>query len=314
MLWTFKTSLDISPLIIDNGTVYPLFQISSQGHILTALDARNGAELWHYAMNVSQSQNVDVQAMQDKIYVSVWTDSQTPNMNLSVLKINDGTQLWHVKAATMQLLQNDLLTITTNDGLLRVLRADNGHEVWHYRNSNSSNLFPITGSDLFYIQMPSGSLQALRADSGALVWTYKDPWGIAQVFPEGNVNGVLYLETGDGFIVALRTSDGKRLWHVRPVSPPYNSDLIQVEDGIVYSFTTIGEAQDETVVALRASDGSILWRRQIGASSNNMLLKHLMVCFLLTLEVLLLYCVHVMAQYSGMRTMYKLLHNMAPVS
>jgi len=122
----------------------------------------------------------------------------------------------------------------------------------------------ITGENLLYIQTPEGSLQALRADNGALRWTYKDPWGVAEVFSEAN--GVLYLETGDGFIVALRASDGTRLWHVRPIPPPFTFGSIQVEDGIVYTFTAVGEAQDVTIAALHASDGSILWKRNIGTS------------------------------------------------
>ena len=262
--WTFKASSDISPLIIDNGVVYPLFQSSSQAHLLTALDGRNGAERWVYVMNISQAQYIYTQAMQDNIYITVWANSQTANMELFVLNIADGSLLWHTKAAGMQLIHNNLVCITTAENVLHVLRADNGHEIWHYKSPKGANLPSITGENLLYIQTPEGSLQALRADNGALRWTYKDPWGVAEVFSEAN--GVLYLETGDGFIVALRASDGTRLWHVRPIPPPFTFGSIQVEDGIVYTFTAVGEAQDVTIAALHASDGSILWKRNIGTS------------------------------------------------
>ena len=267
VLWTFKTSLDISPLIIDDGVVYPLFQVSSQGRILTALDGRSGSELWHYAMNVPRLQNAYIQATQDQIFISIGVNSQLPTMNLSVIKISDGSLLWHIKAESMQLFQGNIVGITTSDGALHMLRADNGHEVWHYKSSNGVSLSPFIGDRLLYMQTPNESVQALRPDNGALLWTYKDPWGVADVFQD--INGVLYVETGDGFIVALRTSDGKRLWHVRPVAPPYTFGSVQVEGGIVYTFTTVAGEQNQTIAALRVSDGSLLWRRNVDTTASN---------------------------------------------
>ncbi len=268
VLWTFKTSLDISPLIIDNGVVHPLFQFLLKGHILTVLDGSNGDELWHYAVKISQLQGAAIQEMQNKIYITTWANAQNPNTDLFVLKMSDGTLLWHTTAANIQLTQSNLVCIMTNAGIFVVLRADNGHEVWHYKSSDNASLSPLTGDKIVYMQTPEGVLQALRADNGALLWTYKDPWGIAEDFSE--VNGVLYLETGNNFIVALRTSDGARLWHVQPATSPFTSSSVQVEGGIVYTFTA-REAQNETIAALRTSNGSILWRQKLGASDSNML-------------------------------------------
>lgn len=269
VLWTFKTSSNISPLIIDNGVAYSLAALSSQGHILTALDGRNGAELWHYTMNISPSASISIQGMQDKVYILSYGNNQMQGPDFSVLRVSDGLLLWQLKVANIQCIQNDLVCTTTNNSIFNVLSADNGHVIWHYK-SPGGNGSPFMGTIMetkfFYLQTPEGWLQALRADNGAVVWTYKDPWGVAEVFPE--VDGVLYLETGDGFIVALRTSDGKRLWHVRPIAPPYTFGSVQVIGGIVYTFTSVGDAQTETVAALRARDGSLLWRRGIGTSNN----------------------------------------------
>ena len=266
--WTFQTALDITPLIIDNGVASTPFQFSPQGQILTALDGRNGAELWHHTMNMAQLQNTSIQNIQDRIYITIWPNAQNANMALFVLKMSDGSQLWHTTALNIQLTQNNLVGVTTKDGVIKVLRADNGNEIWRYKSSNGATLSPIPENNLFYIQNPQGALQALGANNGALLWTYKDPWGVGNIFPEAN--GVLYIETGDGFIVALRTSDGAPLWHVRPIAPPFTIGSVQVEDGIAYTFTTIGAAQNETIAALRTSDGTILWKRQIDISTNNM--------------------------------------------
>jgi outer membrane protein assembly factor BamB len=267
-LWTFKTSLDSNPLIIENGVAYSLVQYSSsQGHTVVALDGKNGAKLWQYTINMAQAQNLSIQAIQDKIYITAFPNSQTQNVDLYVLSIHTGLLLWYIKASNVQIIQNNVICVTADDGTFKVLSANDGHEVWHYKSTNGSNWSPIPGTNLFYVQTLAGSLQALRIDTGALQWTYKDPWGVAEVFPE--VNGVLYLETGDGFIVAVRTSDGTQLWHVRPVAPPYTFGSVEVINGIVYTFTTVGDTQSETIVALNARDGSLLWRHKIDMYSNN---------------------------------------------
>jgi len=267
VLWTFKTSLDSDPLIIANGSAYPLFQYSPQGHIVTALDGRNGAKLWQYTMTVTQAQDMNIQEMQAKIYITVFSYNQVQNTDLFVLRMSDGLLLWHTKAETVETIQNNIVSIMTNDGVLKVLRADNGHEVWRYKSMSGSNWSPMIGPDLFYVQTLGGLLQALSIDTGTLRWTYKDQWGVSEVFPE--VNGVLYLETGDGFIAALRASDGARLWRVRPVAPPFTFGSVQVAGGTVYTFTTIGNVQNETVAALNVNNGALLWRRKIDISGGN---------------------------------------------
>ena len=267
VLWTFKTSLDSNPLIIENGVAYSLPQYFSQGHIVTALDGRNGAKLWQYTMSMAQSQNINIEGIQDKVYITTFSNAQVQNTDLFVLSTHTGLLLWHIKASNVQITQNNVIYVITGGGALKVLSANDGHEVWHYKSTNGSNWSPSPGTTLFYIQTPEGLLQALKIDTGTLQWTYKDPWGVAEVFPE--VNGVLYLETGDGFIVALRTSDGARLWHVRPVAPPYTFGYVQVINGIVFTFTTIGDAQSETIAALNASNGSLLWRSKIDTYSTN---------------------------------------------
>ena len=269
VLWTFKAALNINPLIIDNGVAYSLTSFSSQpARTLTALDSRNGAELWQYTIHIAQLQNINIQGIQDKIYITNLLDAQVQNIDLFVLSTHTGLLLWHIKAENVQVIQNNVVCIIASDGALKVLRADNGHEAWQYKSTNGSNWSPFTGTNLFYVQKLDGSLQALRIDTGTLQWIYKDPWGVAEIFPP-EVDGVLYLETGEGFIVALRASDGTRLWHVRPVAPPFTFGSVQVINGIVYTFTTVGDTQYETVAALNASNGSLLWRRRIDTYSNN---------------------------------------------
>lgn len=268
VLWTFKGPLDVDPLIIDNGTAYSLNSFSSQHrHMLTALDSGNGIELWHYTLYMTQSQAMNIQGIQDKIYISSFPDAQVQNTDFVVLSVHTGLPVWHISAENVQVMPNNVVFTVTGDGVLKVLRADNGHEIWKYKSMNGSNWSPVPGTNLFYVQTPAGLLQALNMATGAIEWTYKDPWGVAEIFPE--IDGILYLETGDGFIVALRISDGVRLWHVRPVAPPFTFGSVQVINGIVYTFTSVGITQYETVVALNANNGSLLWRRKIDTNNNN---------------------------------------------
>lgn len=267
IVWTYKASLSANPVIIDNGGAYSLDSFSTQqSHILIALDSKKGAELWQYPVH-TQSQIVNIEGIQDKIYVMAFPDAHVSDTELFVLNIHTGLPLWHVKAQYVQKMQNNVVSVVTTDGMLKVLRSDDGHEIWQYKSTSGSSLSSLSGANLFYIQTPRGLLQALSIDTGRLKWTYSDPWGVAEVFPE--TNGVLYLETGDGFIVALRARDGKRLWHVRPVPPPFTFGSVQVINGIVYTFTTIADAADETVAALNVQDGTLLWRYKISTYSNS---------------------------------------------
>lgn len=264
VLWTFKGPLDSNLLMIMNGIAYSLSPIpipTQSGRILTVLDGRNGAELWHYTLNISPSSTVYIQGMQNKVYITTFANALVQDTSLSVLDSRTGSFLWHTQATSILPIQNNEVGIITNDGTLKVLRADNGHEIWQYTSSNSSGWSPTVGAKSFYVQTFKGSLQALSIDTGTLEWAYNDPWGIANIFPE--VNGVLYLETGDGFIVALRISDGTRLWHVRPIAPPFTFGLVQAVGGTVYAFTSVGGVQKETIVALNAIDGTLLWMHDI---------------------------------------------------
>lgn len=218
-------------------------------------------------MPAAKSQFINIQGIQDKIYISSLPDAQVQNTDLVVLSVYTGLPVWHISAENVQVMPNTMVFTVTGDGVLKVLRADNGHEIWQYKSLNGSNWSPVSGTNLFYVQTPAGLLQALNMATGAIEWTYKDPWGVAEIFPE--IDGILYLETGDGFIVALRISDGARLWHVRPVAPPFTFGSVQVINGIVYTFTSVGITQYETVVALNANDGSLLWRRKIDTNNNN---------------------------------------------
>ena len=267
VLWSFKAPLGVDPLIIDNGTAYSLNSFSSQPErILAALDSRNGAELWHYTMPIVKSQFINIQGIQDKVYISSLPDAQVQNTDLVVLSVHTGLPVWHISAENVQVMPNNVVFTVTGNGVLKVLRADNGHEAWQYKSMNGSNWSPLSGTNLFYVQTPAGLLQALNMATGAIEWAYKDPWGVAEIFPE--IDGIVYLETGDGFIVALPVSDGARLWHVRPVAPPFTFGLVQVINDIVYTFTSVGITQYETVVALNANDGSLLWRRKIDTNNN----------------------------------------------
>lgn len=267
IVWAYKASSSANPVIIDNDVAYSLNSFSTQqNHVVTALDSKSGSELWQYPVH-TQSAIVNIEGMQDKIYVTAFPDAHVPNTELFVLNIHTGLLLWHVKAQNVQNVQNNVVSVVAENGVLKVLSAADGHEMWHYKSTNGSSLSPFSGTNLFYIQTPPGVLQALSIDTGHLKWAYNDPWGVSEIFPE--TNGVLYLETGDGFIVALRASDGKRLWHVRPISPPFTFGSVQVINGIVYTFTTIADAADETVAALNVQDGALLWRHKIATYSNN---------------------------------------------
>lgn len=70
--------------------------------------------------------------------------------------------------------------------------------------------------------------------------------------------GVVYLGTTDNMAYALRSSDGKLLWH-QAIAGSVDVQPV-ISNGVVYINSFEGSNGPDHVYALRASDGSVIWR------------------------------------------------------
>ncbi len=117
----------------------------------------------------------------------------------------------------------------------------------------------------------NGGVVALDARTGATRWRYPAAGvagdgvttsGSPRVTDMALCDGTLYAALINGPIVALRASDGARMWSSSVVSAS-NTPGVACASGIVYAAAHVGTPQaasDRLLVALRASDGHELWR------------------------------------------------------
>lgn len=97
----------------------------------------------------------------------------------------------------------------------------------------------------------SGVVLGLRAENGSVLWRYQASSSIAALVVQGQV---VYFQTDNGDVVALRIKDGMRLWHHDFSQDQGSPTHIFVDQGVVL----VPDGLD--TYALRATDGKILWR------------------------------------------------------
>lgn len=117
----------------------------------------------------------------------------------------------------------------------------------------------------------TGGVIALDARSGAARWRFPAAGisgadvtgsGSSRVTGMALCDGALYVALSNGPIVALRASDGARLWSSRVLSES-NAPTVTCAEGVVYAAAHVGTPQamsDRLLVALHPSDGHELWR------------------------------------------------------
>ena len=171
--------------------------------------------------------------------------------------------------------------LVTQQDAVTLLNTRTGGQIWQYR-TQMDHFMPLFSGNMVYIVSETinlstptkGTLQALDLASGHPLWNWS--WKEDETLPNAPTiaDGIIYLSEstirtlpeyhispGDyqGFVVALRASDGKQLWKISlpgQFSPP------TVANGTVY--VNSGFA----VLALRASDGKQLWQYQPEAGEN----------------------------------------------
>jgi outer membrane protein assembly factor BamB len=173
--------------------------------------------------------------------------------------------------------------LVTEQGFVTLLDQQSGKQIWR-RQTNVTDFLPLLSNDMVYIvsQNPGGynpdrtdTLEALSLASGKLVWRWNWPEHWTPENAPTISDGIVYLSESSlpananyspaplseyqGFVVALRASDGQQLWQV---ALPGLLSPATVANGTVY--VTNGLA----VLALRRSDGQQLWQHQPDAAED----------------------------------------------
>jgi outer membrane protein assembly factor BamB len=120
------------------------------------------------------------------------------------------------------------------------------------RNSTKSAQSTVRSEDVIqgniYYGSRGTSVYALNAFTGELIWKYPHASSLATV-----TNGIAYVTSSSGSLVALKGTDGKVLWQ-------YQGSLVTVTNRIAYVTSS-----SDTLVALQAFTGSLIWSYQISS-------------------------------------------------
>src|SRR6202166_654107 len=218
LAWAFQTGqaaqIKSSP-VVANGVLY----VSVPDNVW-AVDARTGAQVWHYTYPTNEGLHIGhrgVALYKDSVYLT------TPDNHLVCLNARDGTVRWNVVLADVKLgywtsvapliVRNHVLVGVSGDfdnipGTLKSIDADTGQTQW-----------------TFYSTPPPGTADSASGGAtGGNMWitgTY-DPQLNLVFVGTGNPTPVLEGKTRPGdnpwtcSIVALNPDTGKLVWGFQP--------------------------------------------------------------------------------------------------
>ncbi len=170
--------------------------------------------------------------------------------------------------------------LVTEGGSVSMLDRRTGRQIWRHQ-TGVTDFTPLIVNNMIYIVSGgynpdrTDTLEALSLASGKLVWSWswKEHWTPEN--PPIVVDGVIYLSESNlsasatyspaplseyqGFVVALRASDGQQLWKV---SLPGVLSPATVANGTIYV------SNGEAVLALRSNDGRQLWQYRPGPNES----------------------------------------------
>ena len=210
LAWAFQTGqatqIKSSP-IVANGILY----VSIPDH-LWAVDARTGAQIWHYTYPANEGLHIGhrgVAVYKDSVYLT------TPDDHLVCLDARDGTVRWNVVLADVKqgywtsvaplIVRDHVLVGVSGDfdnipGMLKSLSADTGETQW-----------------TFYSTPPPGASGAATGGNMWITGTYDPDLNLVFV-GTGNPTPVLAAQTRPGdnpwtcSVVALNPDTGKLVW------------------------------------------------------------------------------------------------------
>jgi outer membrane protein assembly factor BamB len=164
-----------------------------------------------------------------------------------------------------QTLANLTVYSTTDDGILRALKADTGQLRWQGKTGELAGGKPVVENGIVYAGSQD-SVYAFKASDGTLLWSAPgyNP-GTGPLVADGKVFVDYYTTEPDGSVTisvaALKGTDGSQLWSKQvltnstPVPTPGTSGQL-VANGVFYAAVFTGQF---LLYAFNANNGKLLW-------------------------------------------------------
>ena len=209
----------------DGGAVHTTATLGT----MFALDARDGHELWGYKVNTSWAGGAPT-VVDGIVYAGV------SNNVVYALHGQDCSLLWRYQGISpimgRVIVHHDTAYVGTRDNGVIALDAKNGNLLWHKYVDELIHPFPVVANREFGVFVAAIDEQAV------------------------------YVGSYDGFLCALRRSNGSLLWQHETdglvVIP------IAVSQGVMYVLSQALYTNKSAIYALNVEQGHVLWRTPIG--------------------------------------------------
>ncbi|GCE11763.1 outer membrane protein assembly factor BamB family protein [Tengunoibacter tsumagoiensis] len=166
---------------IHNGILY-----FSNAHSCSAVRLENGAVLWRWEPEETGQVCSAPIIHNNRVYlagaelrmassgeVTYWWQAF-----LCALHVSDGALLWQQSLEdapsesrpTELCIINEILYVSTNQGLFSAYQPDDGSPLWYYQTKGHFQSSPVGMHEVVYIGDDSGSVYALRASDKELLW------------------------------------------------------------------------------------------------------------------------------------------------
>ncbi|HEX4205454.1 MAG TPA: PQQ-binding-like beta-propeller repeat protein, partial [Ktedonobacteraceae bacterium] len=266
LLWSHHQQDCCTPgaIAVANGVVYT-FAGGGIGAI-SALRASNGTLLWNYPTNGPAGMFLTV--ANGVLYAGM----DGSRSGVSALNATTGKLLWNFQqfgqVLSAPVVVNGIVYSGASDRTLSAFNGGTGALLWRYVVDYAIITPPVVSNGVIYVGTADNSVFALRANNGSLLWHQRVdklfspfpnvPGRFFGVFVGAVNNGMVYVGSEDGYMCALRASDGSLLWHRQfaglVISP------FAIANNLIYISSQGTNGGQSPIYALQASDGSLVWR------------------------------------------------------
>ena len=243
-----------SPLIIENATAKSVFIATDEGKIYR-LSLASGKIEWE--RSIDSSIYGGISSSDSALFCN------TGSGELIALSIEDGQTLWKTTLAgfTQATPQSDgsLLFLGVWGNKFYSIDQKTGNIVWQKHIGKSfyyspGIATPYLNDDKVVLPAKDNQLYAYNKANGNLLWS--TPISAGYSSPSGK-DGVIYLATQQGKVIAIDEKNGKQKWEVSLGTPFYESSPVITGDYILIS------SLDGNLYLLSDKDGTVKWKYNV---------------------------------------------------
>jgi outer membrane protein assembly factor BamB len=221
----------LSAPAIDGGTVY----VGLPDGSLAAVDLQTGAQRWRTVVGGAITRAPSVA---DGLVIAGGEGG-----HLAAVRAADGTVVWRAELGPgdpgSPAVRDGVVYASSGLGadaahVLFAFSASNGAELWRFSTIGGEEVYVgAIGPELAYVVSLDGNVYALR--QGSVAWVHDTGAPIGSV--ASLTNGILYVATSNGLMIALDATSGAERW---TVSLEGDAGPAIVADGRLYVGTNVG--------------------------------------------------------------------------